>query len=747
MCGKIIRKSEQVVLSGKGYSFYIYLSNYDTHMKKRFFSLLFVLCFSLVRADEGMWLMYLLGDQTYNDMVKKGLKLSKEQLYSMNKSSLKDAIIIFGGGCTGEIVSKEGLIFTNHHCGYSAIAAASTVEKNYLRDGFWALSKAEEIPAAGLSVQFLVRIDDVTQQMEAALGNTTGSERMAKLQSAASEVAKKATEGTGYEARVIPFYKGNQFLMFTYERYSDIRLVGTPSESVGKFGGDTDNWEWPRHTGDFAVFRVYGNKEGKPAAYATDNVPLKPKHYLPISMKGVKEGDYAMTVGYPGSTNRYETSLGVKLKTEIENPAIVGLRDVRLKLMFDEMKKSDAVRLQLASPYASIANYWKFFDGEAKQLLKYDVFGQKKAEETKFIQWAKGKPEYENLFAQYEAAYTAWWPYAKHRIFINEGILGSPLAAYASSFMALERALTKKSPSAEEISKITESLKKSRQTFLSNENKASDQRILAAMCAKFYSDIAADQQPAAFYQKLNSEYGDLADATTYQKFAAHVFEKTMIFDDQRWDAFMARPDSASLQNDPAYAYTAAFLKNYYTYNARFVEFSNKNNDLGRIYTKGVMAMNPGKTMYPDANFTMRLSYGSVKAYKPRDAVYYDYVCTMSGVLAKYKPGDYEFDLPANLLEAARKKDFGSYKDSRYNDLVVCFITTNDITGGNSGSPVINGQGELLGLAFDGNYEALSHKIAFDKDLNRTICVDIRYVLWCIDKLGGAKNIISELTLK
>ncbi len=717
-------------------------------MKRKILPLLLVLVFGFARADEGMWLLYLLGDQVYNDMVKRGLKLSKEQLYSINKASLKDAIVIFGGGCTGEIVSREGLIFTNHHCGYSAIAAASTVEKNFLRDGFWAKSKAEEIPAPALSVQFLVRIEDVTKHVEEALKGLGGSEWSSRLQSVAQEITKKATEGSGYEARVVPFYKGNQFLLFVYERYRDVRLVGTPPESIGKFGGDTDNWEWPRHTGDFAVFRVYTSKDGKPATHSAENIPLKPKYYLNVSTKGVKDGDFAMIYGYPGSTSRYETSYGVKLKTEIENPSIVNLRDVRLKLMFEEMKKDPAVRLQLASAYASIANYWKFFDGEAKQLLKYDVYGQKKAEEEKFIQWAKGKPEYENIVAQYEKTYAEWRPYAMHRIYMNEGILGSPLATYATSLQALERALTRKTISADEVTRITESLKNSRKVFLENENKPSDQHILAATCRMFYTDIDRIQHPEAFYNMVRASYGDLSDEGTFKKYAADVFAKTLIFDDARWNAFLAKPDSSTLQNDPAYRYVSAFLKNY---NERFgkysAEFNNRLNDLGRAYMKGVMTMNPAKVTYPDANFTMRMSYGNVKSYRPRDAVFYDYVCTMSGALEKYKPGDYEFDLPKELIDAAKKKDFGLYKDAKYNDLVVCFITTNDITGGNSGSPVLNANGELIGLAFDGNYEALSHKIAFDKDMNRTICVDVRYVLWCIDKLGGAKNIISELTLK
>jgi hypothetical protein len=321
---------------------------------------------SVVKADEGMWLPMLLGEQVYADMVKKGLKLTKEQLYSINQASIKDAIIIFGGGCTGEIVSKEGLIFTNHHCGYNAINAASTVQHNYLKDGFWARTKQEEIAAPGVHAQFLVKIVDVTDKVNEKIKDIKGSDLTTKLPAILNEMATKETEGTALEGRIVPMFKGNQFLLFVYERYKDVRLVGTPSESIGKFGGDTDNWEWPRHTGDFSIFRVYMSKDGKPADYSVDNVPFKAKYFLPVSIKGVKDGDYAMIYGYPGGTNRYETSYGVKLKTDIENPSLVNLRDARLKFMLEEMKKSPAVKLQLAGYYAGVANYWKFFDGESK---------------------------------------------------------------------------------------------------------------------------------------------------------------------------------------------------------------------------------------------------------------------------------------------------------------------------------------------------------------------------------------------
>ena len=719
-------------------------------MKK--FLVTIVLSFLLVFksfADEGMWLPMLLGQQVYNDMVKKGLKLTKEQLYNINKASLKDAIIIFGGGCTGEIVSAEGLIFTNHHCGYDAIASASTLDHNYLKNGFYAKNKEEEIPTT-LSVQFLLRIDDVTAEVMDSLKGLSGADRTKKQASVLASINTRMSDADqNIETRVSPLFKGNQFMAFVYQRYTDIRLAGAPPESVGKFGGDTDNWEWPRHTGDFSIFRVYANADGKPAKYSADNKPLKPKWFLPLSIKGVKEGDYAMIWGYPGSTNRYESSYGVKLSTDINNPTLVKLRELRLKYMFEEMKKDPAVKLQLASSYASIANYWKFYDGETKQLLKYDVYGQKKKAEEKFTAWANGKPEYQAIFDEWRSAYDAWTKYAKHRMYMNEGIFGSPLISFAASLKQLEAALVKPGSTKTDIQKTLDAAAKMRTKFLSDENKKSDENIVAGITMLYYQDIPKDQQPVGFYGSLKDRYGPLDNEATYKKYAADIFSKTMIFDDARWNAFIANRDANVLQGDPAFAYASAFYDNYSgKYSPYYSQFTTKNSELGRLYLKGIMEMDPvkAKMMYPDATFTMRVSYGAVKSYRPRDAVFYDYVTTSKGILEKYIAGDYEFDLPAKQIELLKKKDFGQYIDKQRNDLVIGFITTNDITGGNSGSPVINGKGELLGLAFDGNYEALSHKLAFDKDLNRTINVDIRYVLWCIDKLGGAQNIIKELKL-
>jgi hypothetical protein len=721
-------------------------------MKKVFLVLFLFVSVSLkALADEGMWLPLLLGQQVYNDMVKKGLKLTKEQLFSLNKASLKDAIVIFNGGCTGEIVSPQGLIFTNHHCGYGVIAGASTVEHNYLQNGFYAKSMGEEIPGntQNLYVEFLTNIEDVTRLVLDSLHGLSGQERVSRQNQILSAINARMSDPSKHiRASVSPLFKGNQFLAFIYTRYTDVRLVGAPPEALGKFGGDTDNWEWPRHTIDYSIFRVYGAPDGSAADYSAQNKPLKPKWYLPVSLKGIKESDFSLIYGYPGSTNRYESSLGVQLSTEVNNPTLVKLRDMRLKYMFEEMKKDPAIKLQLASDYASIANYWKFYKGETEELLKYDVYGQKKKQEDAFIKWAQGKPEYQNIFNDLKAAYDAWKPYALHRMYINEGIFGSPLLAFAASLQSVETALTRPGTSTDAIKKTVAAASEARQEFLKSENKPSDQNIVGTVLQMYYADVPKNQQPQGLYEAIRNEYGALDKTATYQKYAEAIFKNSMLLDDKKWNDFVQRPDATALQQDLAYNLAGTFYKNYIgKYAPLYQQFTTKNNEWGRLYLKGIMEMDPKKLMYPDATFTMRISYGKVASYNPRDAVHYDYVTTMSGMLAKYVPGDYEFDLPQNFLNAAKAKDFGQYKDARKNDLVVGFITTNDITGGNSGSPVMNANGELIGLAFDGNYEALSHKMAFDKDLNRTICVDIRAVLWCVDKLGGAQNIIKELTLK
>jgi len=711
--------------------------------------LLLALLLVLLRsyADEGMWLPMLLGQQVYDNMVKKGLKLTREQLYSINKASLKDAIVLFGDGCTGEVVSGQGLIFTNHHCGYESVAALSTVEHNYLHDGFYAHNFQEELPAEGLSVQFLDSAADVTKLVDSLLQGLSGVDRVGKQRDVLSGIAARFTDPvTHREARVSPLFGGNQFVLFIMHRYTDIRLVGVPPESVGKFGGNTDNLEWPRYTGDFSVWRVYATHDGKARDYNPENIPLKPRYSLPISIKGVKEGDLALVYGYPGSTNRYEPSFGVKMRTDVIDPAIAHLFDVQLGLMKDRIKADPSVRLKLASNIAIAGNVWKMFDGERKALLKHDVYGQREITRNQFIAWASVKPEYKNVFLDYGKIYNTWTPYTKARLYLNSGILGSPLLAYCSTLSAVEIDLI--TPGKEGgLAKAIAAADQARKVFLKNEDIPSDMKIVAAMLQAYYTDIPKDQHPVGFFEGIKSRFGDPKEAATYQTYASSVFSNTFILNDAKWKAFMTNPDGNVLQEDPAYAAASAFLRNY---NSRYAsdhdQFINGLEAAGRNYMKGLLEEFPGKAAYPDANQTLRLTYGNVKSYSPSAGVNYDYACTMKGVLQKYVPGDDEFDLPAKFLELARNNDFGVYKDVTRNDLVVTFITTDDITGGNSGSPVLNNKGELIGLAFDGNYESLDGKYAYDPATNRAICVDIRYVLWCIDKLGGAANIIGELTI-
>ncbi len=465
-------------------------------MKKSVICFLAVLISLSSWAEEGMWLPMLLGQDVYNEMVKKGLLLTKEQLYSINKASLKDAIVMFNRGCTAEVVSSEGLLFTNHHCGYDAIAEASTVQNNYLKNGFYARTRADEIPAQGLKVEFLLAVEDVTKKIDSATAGMNAAEREKKILELTNEINSSYSKPDQFiNAELKPVFKGNQYLVFIYQEYNDVRLVGAPPESVGNFGGDTDNWEWPRHTGDFSVFRVYMSKDGKPAKYSPDNIPLKPKYSLPISLKGIKEGDYAMIFGYPGNTNRYESSYGVILKTTVENPTLVQLRDMRLKYMMAEMRKDPAVNLQLTSNYSTISNYWKFFDGETKQLLHYKITEKKQAEEVAFREWAKGKPAYENLFSDWQKAYDQWKPYAEHRIYIREGISGSPLLAFALSLANLEAGLVRKGADNADVKKLLTEADEKRKEFIKDENVPSDRKIMAEVLKMFYENSDKSQYP------------------------------------------------------------------------------------------------------------------------------------------------------------------------------------------------------------------------------------------------------------
>jgi hypothetical protein len=713
-------------------------------MKKLLLTLCALALLQSARADEGMWIPSLIG-KNYGEMVRLGLKLSKEDLYSINHSSMKDAIMQFNGGCTAEMISAEGLLLTNHHCGYGAIAALSSVEKNYLDNGFWAKSKMEELPAKNLNVIFLQRIEDVTDEVMQATKGLTGKKLAEKTAEVYKQIEEEAAQGKKYVANVKEYFNGNQILLLTYKKYTDVRLVGTPPKSLGKFGGDTDNWIWPRHTADFSMFRVYAGRDNQPAEYSPNNVPYQPKKFLPVSTKGVQEGDYAMIFGYPGRTNRYEVSGGVALAIEEVNPSIVHIRDMRLGVMRRHMDADKSVYLKLTSNYASIANYWKYFIGQTEQLKRLKVVEQKKREEAEFDRWAQGKENYDGLVAEYNNIYQTYRPYAKHVTYYGECFRASALARLAAALEPMEKAI--ESGNQDSIKKYSDFVKASRKTVMAGFDAGTEQELLAESAKMFYKDVLKTQLPDIYERVIFRKFGSAAGDKTFNDYAKYVFANTFLLDDAKFEAFLKRPTADALRKDAATQYAFSFVRNFHKYyEPKLNQYSNDKKELSKWYVRGLMKMNKGKLFYPDANSTMRITYGQVKSYSPQDGVYYDYFTTLDGLERKYKPGDDEFDAPKELIRLQKRRDYGRWADED-GKLHTCFITNNDITGGNSGSPVINANGELIGAAFDGNWEAMSGDIAFDKKYKRTIVCDVRYILFLIDKLGGAQNLIEEMELR
>lgn len=731
-------------------------------MKKTFLLFMAVVAMLGAKADEGMWIPMLIG-KNYDEMQRMGLKLTKEDLYSINKGSLKDAILQFGGGCTAEMISANGLLLTNHHCGYDAIAGLSTVERNLLDNGFWAKSMQEELPAPGVTALFLQRIEDVTKEVKDALGNTSGEEYNKKFEAVKKVIEEREGQKNKFVANVKEYFNGNQYLLLIYKKYTDVRLVGTPPKSLGKYGGDIDNWMWPRHTADFSMFRVYANAENEPSNYAATNVPYHPGRYLPVSVKGVQEGDYAMVMGYPGRTNRYEVSYGVDLAINTTNPSIVALRDLRLNIMKKHMDKDKAIYLQLTSQYARIANYWKYYIGQTEQLKRLKVVDKKKAEEDKFITWAsKTQGMDAELMNKFSAAFNEYKPYAKHSVYYNECFRASALSRMAAALRPLYDYYDKNAtPNADSVKKYVTAAQNARRALVKEFELGTDKELFAEMTRMFYENIDKTQLPD-IYEKVifNKECvgkknckkpakGELEcfTGTTYASYADYVYSHTFIADSNKFNEFCANPSFAQLKNDAAVLYSYSFATNYIkNYQPKIEAFSFKKADLAREYVREMMVWKEGKLFYPDANSTMRITYGKVKSYDPQDGIHYKYYTTLDGLMAKYKPNDEDFDVPSELIKLYNDKNYGQYADED-GTLHTCFITNNDITGGNSGSPCINANGELIGTAFDGNWEAMSGDIAFDKKYKRTIVCDIRYVLFLVDKMGGAKNLIKEMDIR
>lgn len=697
-----------------------------------------------LRADEGMWIPMLIDDKIYDEMQALGLELTPEQIYSVNQSSLKDAVVIFGRGCTGEIISDQGLLLTNHHCGYGQIQSHSSVEHDYLKDGFWAMSKEEELPNPGLTARFLVRMEYVTERaLNGVTNDMTEDDRSAKVRENTNKIIKDATDDTHYDAVVRSFYEGNEYYLFIYETYRDVRLVGAPPSSIGKFGADTDNWMWPRHTGDFSLFRVYSAPDGTPADYSEDNIPLKPKHYLPISLSGVEKGDFAMILGYPGGTQRYMTSWGVDNAINNFNPTVVEVRDRKLEIMREAMDASDEIRIKYATKYARTSNYWKYFIGQTKGLKRLKVFDKKRTQELSFTNWVKGssyrKEKYGDVLDMFEEAYETIGKYTVSRVYISEAIIrGAEILSLARNFDRLYDMLSADEPDQDQIDRMIASMKERVDEYFKNYDKGIDKNLLAAMMEMYSENVPANQQPE-YLKDLTKKYkGD------FSRYAEKVFDKSIFATKESVLEFLENPKAKKIAKDPAYEAYKAFMDNYKSLSKNTEEAYDKLSKASRLYVAGLMEMHPEKDFYPDANFTMRLTYGTVQDYKAADAVYYNYYTTLHGVMEKEDPSNWEFIVPDKLKLLYEEKDYGKYGDN--GTMKVCFLTTHDITGGNSGSPVINSQGALIGLAFDGNWEAMSGDIAYEPDLQRTINVDIRYVLFIIDKFAGAQNIIDELTL-
>jgi hypothetical protein len=699
-----------------------------------------------VRADEGMWLLQLMKQQNSIDMMKKqGLKLEADDLYNPNGVSLKDAVGIFGGGCTGEIISPEGLILTNHHCGYGAIQQHSSVEHDYLTDGFWAMNRSEELPTPGLKFRFVHRIVDITDLVNGKIKagetdevNAMGYPFLSKL--AKEELEKSDLKGKpGIEVRALPFYAGNKFYLFYYKVYNDVRMVAAPPSSVGKFGGETDNWMWPRHTGDFSMFRIYADANGEPAEYSKDNVPLKTPKYLPISIKGLNEGDYAMIMGFPGSTERYLTQSEVKQRMNAVNQAMIDMRGVRLEVLRKYMDASDKTRIQYASKFAGSSNYWKNSIGMNKAIIDNDVLGTKAEIEKKYAEFAKGKPEYEGVVEKIDAIIEKSTPTLRQLYYTNEALRGA--IEFGSTYLVMDnikKALEEKNDSLLQASK-----KQLESAYDGIHNKDYDHEVDRAVAKAILPALAkalnADELPT-FYQTINGEFkGD------YNAYVDNMYDNSILSNRKNLDKFLAKPSVKAIEKDPATAYSRSKNEKLQELGKQYGELENGMELLHKAYIRGLGEMKQPVPSYPDANFTMRLTYGNVKSYSPRDAVHYNYYTTTDGILEKENPENREFVVPAKLKELIQKKDFGRYAMAD-GTMPVCFLTTNDITGGNSGSPVINGEGQLIGTAFDGNWESLSGDINFNNNLQRCIALDIRYVLFILDKLGNCGHLIKEMNI-
>ncbi len=688
--------------------------------------------------DEGMWIPLLLQSLNEADMKAKGFKLSAEDIYSINKASMKDAVVLFGGGCTGELISGEGLLLTNHHCGYGSVQALSSVDKDYLTDGYWAMNRGQELACKGLSVTFIVKIEDVTAQvLQNVTTAMTETERQSMVKIKIEELQKKAVEGTNYGAVIKPFFYGAEYYLFITETFTDIRLVGTPPSSIGKFGGDTDNWMWPRHTGDFSMFRIYANKENKPADYSPENIPYKPRYFFPISLKGVKENDFTMVMGFPGRTQEYLTSYAVKLLIENLNPFKIRLRENRLKIIDEAMKTSAELRIQYSAKQASIANAWKKWIGENRGLKNMDAVGKKQALETQFSNWvnenADRKQKYGTLLSDFELVYQELAKINLANDYMNEAIFGNDLMTLANAYYQMK--FTK-----DERDRLLARHK----TYFKDYNITVDKKLFALCLKTYYQDIDKSLHPA-FFKSIETDYNN-----DFDKYADFVYNNSILVSKEKSDGFINNytdNSKAILEKDPAFQIISQCIDNYFDKIQKILTQCNAKIDvLQRTYIQGLREMQTSRKFYPDANLTLRVTYGNVKGYEPMNGVNYQYYTTLEGIVEKgMSVGEYaDYEVPKKLIELYKNKDYGQY--GMNNTMPVCFIASNHTTGGNSGSPVLNAEGQLLGANFDRNWEGTMSDIMYDIDKVRNITVDIRYILFILDKFAGAGHLVKEMKI-
>ena len=701
------------------------------------------------RADEGMWLLSLIG-KNYADMQRAGFKLSPEDIYSINQNCIKDAIVGLGNEgrpfwhfCTGEIISDKGLISTNHHCGYGKLQEHSTVEHDYLRDGFWAYNMAQELPNPGLTASILIRMEDVTARvLECLSDDMSEADRAKAIKNVSDRICTEATRGTDYDAAVKPMFNGNQFFLFVHIIYKDVRLVGAPPSSMGKFGGDTDNWSWPRHTCDFSMFRIYTSPDGKPAAYAKENIPLKPKHHLPVSARNLQDGDFAMVLGFPGTTDHFLTSYGLKETIEVENTLRYELRTVKINILREKMNADQAVKIKYASKYASCSNYWKYSHEQNIALDKLNTMALKKEVEQEYYDWALDKdPKYRQALKLIENGYADRRELQQAITYLDEGLLEGPELLYQACLLgrSIKAMLAEDNPDQRDI--LLANLREEADKFYKDYDQDVEMAVMAAMMEYTYRHINLQYAPDCLKNADRKYRGD------FQSLVNFLFSRSIFANKETFDKYLKNPDLKTLERDNIYKYGTEILNKYREVYMSVPQQSRDNLTRGtRDFVDGILQINAGrKLLSPDANSTIRLTYGNVKAYEPRDGVTYHFYTTLDGVMQKEDSNSTEFIVPQRLKDLYAARDFGTYTNADGN-LPTCFITNNDITGGNSGSPVLDAYGNLIGLAFDGNGEAMSGDIDFEENLQRCICLDTRYMLFVIDKYANAQNLIAELDI-